>query len=160
MLAESFFNQCNRIPPMGRFDADFDQHLSTLISTIRAAIQRHEKVSTSPGSPSIAEHVTRMCSATQSAAKSSELMRQLAELLADPNITDDELIAVSGDLRYLTRKSENIIQAHAMNLAANVLFPLLDRCSNEVASQVLEVIQNLSGPSDNSSISGLLRYTI
>ena len=52
-----------------------------------------------------------------------------------------------------------MFQALELQILDTVLVPLLDR-SADVAEQVLEVIQNLTGPSDNTSISGTFLHTL
>ena len=94
-----------------------------------------------------------MGSTGQDDATDAQIMQQLMQTLSDTNCTDEELIAAAGDLRFMTRSQGGMHQALELQILDTVLVPLLDR-SADVAEQALEVIQNLSGPSDNTSISG------
>ena len=94
-----------------------------------------------------------MGSTGQDDATDAQIMQQLIQTLSDTNCTDEELIAAAGDLRFMTRSQGGMHQALELQILDTVLVPLLDR-SADVAEQALEVIQNLSGPSDNTSISG------
>ena len=135
------------MPSTGCFDDNFDVNMSALVAAIESAI--------SAARPSVSRpNLTRMGSIGQDDATDAQIMQQLMQILSDTNCTGEELIAAAGDLRFMTRTQGGMHQALELEMLDTVLVPLLLDRSADVAEQALEVIQNLSGPSDNTSISG------
>eukprot|EP00656_Telonema_subtile_P014228 TRINITY_DN17260_c0_g1_i1.p1 TRINITY_DN17260_c0_g1~~TRINITY_DN17260_c0_g1_i1.p1 ORF type:complete len:556 (-),score=121.56 TRINITY_DN17260_c0_g1_i1:202-1869(-) len=149
---ESFLNQRNRIPSVGRFEDAFDSNLECLVTQLQHLLKLATPASDIASCAALISRRDSGDSHPESRPESTSCVQHILRVLTtDPLCEERE--GLVGDLRFMCRDPQNVAVAVAAG-AVPALVRMLTDPQEAVQDQVIAALQNVAGPPDDHSIMG------